>query len=261
MQVKPVAPEAPLAMAKGRKQDPRPQSQALTSIIIIFPPTHRALFLRPRPRSRISTSPSFLFKKMASNKAASSKTKSTTQALSEEQRQEIKEAFELFDTEGTGRIDTKELRVAMRALGFEPKKEEVARLVAAADEDESGSITYKKFVELMGVKMGEKDGREEMAKAFRLFDAGEKGGISFQDLKRVARELGESMTDEELQEMIGTCGGEEGREGWAELDLCLGERRKRGEGRCTTLVGFFLSELALWPGFAYDGKRETRGCY
>eukprot|EP00624_Nannochloropsis_granulata_P007597 evm.model.NODE_8653_length_7507_cov_21.255362.2 len=141
---------------------------------------------------------------MASSKATSSKGKAI-QALSEEQRQEIKEAFELFDTEGTGRIDSKELRVAMRALGFEPRKEEVARLVASAvEEDESGSITYKKFVEMMAVKMGEKDGREEMAKAFRLFDAGEKGVISFQDLKRVARELGESMTDQELQEMIGT---------------------------------------------------------
>jgi centrin-1 len=166
---------------------------------------------------------------MASSKAGSSKTKSTIQALSEEQRQEIKEAFELFDTEGTGRIDSKELRVAMRALGFEPKKEEVARLVAAADEDESGSITYKKFVEMMAVKMGDKDGREEMAKAFRLFDAGEKGVISFQDLKRVARELGESMTDEELQEMIGTLGGKKGREGGQSRKFVCRKAEKKGK--------------------------------
>lgn len=45
--------------------------------------------------------------------------------LTEEQRQEIKEAFDLFDTDGSGCIDAKELKVAMRALGFEPKKEEV----------------------------------------------------------------------------------------------------------------------------------------
>lgn len=76
--------------------------------------------------------------------------------------------------------------------------------MASADEDGSGQITYRAFVDVMTAKMGEKDGREEMQKAFRLFDAGEKGAISFQDLKRVARELGESMTEEELQEMIGT---------------------------------------------------------
>ena len=43
--------------------------------------------------------------------------------LNEEQKQEIKEAFDLFDTKGTNTIDSKELKVAMRALGFKPKKE------------------------------------------------------------------------------------------------------------------------------------------
>jgi centrin-1 len=34
--------------------------------------------------------------------------------LSEEQKQEIREAFDLFDTDGSGTIDAKELKVAMR---------------------------------------------------------------------------------------------------------------------------------------------------
>ena len=47
--------------------------------------------------------------------------------LTEEQKQEIREAFDLFDTDGSGTIDAKELKVAMRALGFEPKKERSRR--------------------------------------------------------------------------------------------------------------------------------------
>ncbi|XP_042520372.1 caltractin-like [Macadamia integrifolia] len=39
--------------------------------------------------------------------------------LTQQKRQEIKEAFELFDTDGSGTIDAKELNVAMRSLGFE----------------------------------------------------------------------------------------------------------------------------------------------
>ncbi len=37
--------------------------------------------------------------------------------LTEEQKQEIKEAFELFDTDNSGTIDYHEMKVAMRALG------------------------------------------------------------------------------------------------------------------------------------------------
>ena len=122
--------------------------------------------------------------------------------LTEEQRQEIKEAFDLFDTDGSGSIDSKELKVAMRALGFEPRKEEVKRMITEMDKDGSGTIEYPEFEEMMASKMAERDPREEILKAFKLFDDDNTGKISFKNLKRVARELGENMTDEELMEMI-----------------------------------------------------------
>jgi centrin-1 len=122
--------------------------------------------------------------------------------LTEEQKQEIKEAFDLFDTDGSGTIDAKELKVAMRALGFEPKKEEIRKMIADVDKDGSGVIDFPEFLDMMTSKMAERDPREEMIKAFRLFDDDETGKISFKNLKRVAKELGENMTDEEIQEMI-----------------------------------------------------------
>ncbi|XP_007551035.1 caltractin [Poecilia latipinna] len=135
--------------------------------------------------------------------SASQRKKSCSKAdLTEEQKQEIKEAFDLFDTDGTGTIDIKELKVAMRALGFEPKKEEIKKMVSDIVKDGSGTIDFDDFLSMMTQKMNEKDSKEEILKAFRLFDDDCTGKISFKNLKRVAKELGENLTDEELQEMI-----------------------------------------------------------
>jgi centrin-1 len=90
----------------------------------------------------------------------------------------------------------------MRALGFEPKKEEIRKMVQDADKEGTGKIDFAEFLEMMTAKMAERDPLEEIKKAFRLFDSEERGKISFKDLKKVAKELGENMTDEELQEMI-----------------------------------------------------------
>ncbi|XP_076991969.1 centrin-1 [Tamandua tetradactyla] len=122
--------------------------------------------------------------------------------LTEDQKQEVREAFDLFDADGSGNIDVKELKVAMRALGFEPRKEEMKKMMCEVDKEGTGKISFNDFLAVMTQKMAEKDTKEEILKAFRLFDDDETGKISFKNLKRVASELGENLTDEELQEMI-----------------------------------------------------------
>lgn len=44
-------------------------------------------------------------------------------------------------------------QVAMRALGFEPKKEEIKKMIADIDKEGSGTIDFGDFLSIMTLKM------------------------------------------------------------------------------------------------------------
>merc|ERR1711935_336212 len=134
--------------------------------------------------------------------------------LTEEQMEEIREAFGLFDADASGMIDVRELKGAMRALGFGVKNEELKKMVTDVDNDGNGTIEFNEFLGMMTAKMGEKDTREDIEKVFKLFDD-DTNKISFRNLARVAEELGESIDDEELQDMI----NQADRDGDGEINL------------------------------------------
>eukprot|EP00055_Hartaetosiga_balthica_P005630 m.16771 g.16771 ORF g.16771 m.16771 type:complete len:168 (-) comp4668_c0_seq1:138-641(-) len=122
--------------------------------------------------------------------------------LTEDERQEIKEAFDLFDTDKDGCLDYHELKVAMRALGFDVKKTEVQKIVREYDRDGTGLVSERDFNAVVGDKVLDRNPVEEVMKAFKLFDDDKSGRISIGNLRRVARELGEDIPDEELKSMI-----------------------------------------------------------
>ncbi|OMJ92862.1 hypothetical protein SteCoe_4315 [Stentor coeruleus] len=124
------------------------------------------------------------------------------QALDEELLAEIKEAFSIFDTEHTGSLDARELKAAMRALGFEVKKQEIRKIMQDLEKNINDKVNYNEFLSIMTPKINEKDTREEIIKIFRLFDEDQTGKISFRNLKKIALELGEGLTDDELHEMV-----------------------------------------------------------
>ena len=75
-------------------------------------------------------------------------------------------------------------------------------MISGIDKTGSGKIDFNEFLELLLIKMSEKDTKEDSLRAFRQFDLDHQGRITFENLKQVSRELGENMTDEEIMEMI-----------------------------------------------------------
>ena len=125
-----------------------------------------------------------------------------TVRLTPEQVTEINEAFNLFDKDESGFIDTDELKDAMRALGFVYDKKKVKDLMEQADKDGSGQIDQEEFKALMARFIVERKPEEELAKAFKMYDDDDNKTISFDNLKKVAMELGEPVEDSELKLML-----------------------------------------------------------
>ena len=123
--------------------------------------------------------------------------------LTEDEVLEIREAFDLFDTDHSGEIDVGELKQALMNLGIDTKNQTLQNMLADIDKNGNANIDFDEFIDMMTAKMSDKDTREDLEKVFELFlgdDDTDK--IDIKHLKRVSKELNENMSDDELNEMI-----------------------------------------------------------
>ena len=133
-------------------------------------------------------------------------TKVEKSGLSNDEVDEIRQAFDLFDTNGTGKIDPKELKAAMQSLGFDTKNPTIYTLIADLDTPEAaknGGVNFDDFVGSINNKLGDKESKEGIHRIFELFiDDPNADTITLSSLKKIAQELGENMSAEELKEML-----------------------------------------------------------
>ena len=90
----------------------------------------------------------------------------------------------------------------MRALGFPIKKQDVIRYFKEIPKDITESLNFEEFIRIVAPIMPKRDSKEEIYKIFQLFDEDKTGKISFKNLRKIAHEVGENLTDEEIKEMI-----------------------------------------------------------
>ena len=121
------------------------------------------------------------------------KTIKKTKKLTHEQREEINNAFLLFDKDGSGTIDVNELKEALKALGVFLKKDEVKEIMIKIDKDGSGTIDLKEFTSLMAEQIECRNQEEEIRKVFRIYDDDDGGVITPKNLLRCAEDLGEDV--------------------------------------------------------------------
>ena len=89
--------------------------------------------------------------------------------LTEDEALEIKEAFDLFDTDHSGTIDTDDLKQVLSNLGIDAKNQTLQNMINDIDKNQSGTIDFDEFIEMMTAKMSDKDTPEDLRKVFDLF--------------------------------------------------------------------------------------------
>ena len=125
--------------------------------------------------------------------------------LTEDEIKDIKEAYDLFDSDNSGTIDPKEINAALASLGND-RSQTIFRLLAGVEEL-GGAITFDDFLAHINGRLGNRSSKAGIERIFDLFDDG-RGVIDVKNLTRVARELGESMSEDELLEAIKRVAGD-----------------------------------------------------
>ncbi|ORX46319.1 calmodulin [Hesseltinella vesiculosa] len=115
---------------------------------------------------------------------------------------ELREAFDLFDRDKNGFIDTKELGAVMQSLQMNPSDAELRDMINEADADGNGTMDFSEFLSLMARKQRDTDTTQELRQAFQVFDKDGNNYISKDELRQVMDSVGEKLTQAQLEEMI-----------------------------------------------------------
>ncbi|KAE9550009.1 hypothetical protein FO519_006777 [Halicephalobus sp. NKZ332] len=121
--------------------------------------------------------------------------------FSAEELEEFATAFKMFDKDGNGTMNIKELGVAMRTLGLNPTEEELLNMVNEYDVDGNGKIDFGEFCKMMK-EMNKETDQELIRLAFKVFDKDGNGFITAAEFKHFMTTMGEKFSEEEVDEII-----------------------------------------------------------
>ena len=122
--------------------------------------------------------------------------------LTEDQKQELEEAFNLFDQDKSGTITIDELSIVMKSIGQSSSREAVKEMIGDIDDDNDGEVDFKEFMKLMARKMKEGETDEELIEAFKTFDVNNNKFITVDELSEIMEKYGEKMPKDEVIKMF-----------------------------------------------------------
>ncbi|XP_024412153.2 calmodulin-like [Desmodus rotundus] len=157
--------------------------------------------------------------------------------LTEQHTAKFKEVFSLFDKGSDGTITTKKLGAVVRSLGQNPTEAELQDMINEVDADGNGTMDFLEFLAAMARTMRGRGRAEETREAFRVFGEDGHGFIRAAELRHVKTDLGEKLTDEEVDEMTSEADVDGGGQGNYEEFVRMMTAKRR---HCTECVTFLV---------------------
>ena len=122
--------------------------------------------------------------------------------LPEEDIENIRIAFDSFDTEGTGRIDISKVKEAMDETNFQDENPLIYQVIVELDTPANkNGVDYDKFLTSIDAKVNDKESREGIRRVFEVIEP-ENESITAESLKKSAEDSGIELTDEEIQTIL-----------------------------------------------------------
>jgi len=124
--------------------------------------------------------------------------------LTEEQILEFKDAFSLFDQIGDGKVDKAQVPDILRSVGLNPMKHDLDKVKKELDSIKGKRIAFEEFLPIYVALAKKQTGSaEEFIEALRNFDRELNGRISAGELRRVLTALGDKLTEEQAEVIVG----------------------------------------------------------
>ena len=119
----------------------------------------------------------------------------------------IKEGFALFDRDGKGMCDVREIGTIVRHLGICPTEIELRDLITECEEEEpTGFIRFERFERMMSRVLLEnqypRDSEEKLLRAFRTLDPSNNGYVEAEKIKTLLTTHGERFSQEEIDDFL-----------------------------------------------------------
>lgn len=126
--------------------------------------------------------------------------------LSQEQMDECRRLFALYDVNNDGHISSRELGSALRGLGIGITEEGVRHLVQDVDRNKNGQLEFSEFAELYQRSLRDALTEEKLIATLAAFDRNNTGTLEVAELKHILTTEGEPLAEAEIEEIFREAG-------------------------------------------------------